>query len=323
MKIINVKTNTNDYTIEYNDDPFSELESISGKVLVVTDENVYYHYSKYLDALDKFVVKPGEASKSMELVIEIIEHLEKNDYSKTDTLIAFGGGIIGDLTGFIASIYKRGMNYVQVPTSLLAMVDSSIGGKTGVNSKLNKNLIGVIYPPQKVYIGTKWLKTLPEIEWKNGCGEILKYAILSHDVFDALMTQDLMDWEAIIEKCILVKKDFVVMDEFDQGQRMLLNLGHTYGHVIEKQYGIKHGYAVAYGTEMIIKETDNQEMLDVFYQICEKLNLVLDQKIDYKTVKENIFNDKKVRSGKLSLIIPNAIGDVVVKEIELRLSNDY
>ena len=194
-----------------------------------------------------YVVNGGEESKSITCFYEILEFLAENEFKRNDTVIALGGGVIGDLAGFTASTYMRGINLIMIPTSLLAMVDSSVGGKTAINLKSGKNLAGCFYQPSLVYINTEFLKTLPDREILSGLGEVVKYAFIG----SGLTTEDLKGGitPSLIYKCVDIKRQIVENDEKESGDRKLLNLGHTVGHAIEKieNYNLSHGECVLKG----------------------------------------------------------------------------
>jgi 3-dehydroquinate synthase len=317
MKNIKVETTRTIYDVCWTTDPFEEIKAHAGKHLVVTDTNIFSLYGDQLSDLPVIVFEPGENTKNLETVKSIIDYLIIHQYSTTDAIIAFGGGVIGDIVGFTASIYKRGMCHIQIPTSLIAMVDSSIGGKTGVNHLGIKNMIGAIYQPSKVYINTGYLETLPKDEWLNGSGEILKYAILNKGIHDIVMKEQI-DWDHLIERCVWLKKSYVEQDEFDNGVRMHLNLGHTYGHGIEKIHQMKHGIAVVHGIHQVIEMMDNNVMREAFAQLVDKFGMSLMEEIDIKKVEEHLRNDKKIRNGRLRLVVPVDIGKVVLHEIEIK-----
>ena len=234
---------------------FSErvLPLITGdSVAIITDDKVSALYG---DALDRFlsdkrvmkiVIKHGEKSKNAANFLRIINALADSGFTREDTVIALGGGVIGDLAGFAASAYMRGITLIAVPTTLLAAVDSSVGGKTAIDLNAGKNLCGTFYQPSAVYINTGFLKTLPVKEIKNGLGDVIKYAFLS----DAVKKEDIRDVNAaLIYKCLKIKRDIVEKDEKESGCRALLNFGHTVGHAIERLSGYKlsHGACVVKG----------------------------------------------------------------------------
>ncbi len=223
----------------------------SGKIAVITDENVGKFYGeKITTLLEKNNVcyvemKSGEEHKSMKTVAEILETLAKNKLTRSDLIVALGGGIVGDVAGYVAACYLRGVDFVQVPTTLLAMVDSSVGGKTGVNLSAGKNLAGAFHQPILVIIDEDFLETLPEEEFKNGMGEVIKYGCIADKDLLKKLSKPNINLEEIIARCVEIKAGFVEQDEFDNGERQKLNFGHTLGHAIEKVSGfsVPHGQA--------------------------------------------------------------------------------
>ncbi len=284
------------------------------KLFIITDENLYCLYKDMLsNALNydlEFIVLPaGEKSKSIDSVLMITKRLLEGNIKRNDTIVGFGGGVISDITGFVASILYRGINHVIIPTSLLAMVDASLGGKTGVDFYNRKNIIGAFYEPKLIFIATEFLNTLPEAELKSGFGEVFKYAFIKPSLQAKLFNGSLAE---IISDCISIKKEFIEEDFYDQGLRMQLNLGHTFGHIVEIKYGLSHGIAVISGMKMIFKLEENLGLIDDSY--LKKLNSLLEKyKIiapdyDYHAYLDDIFNDKKNLKGVLSLVFIDAKG---------------
>ena len=302
-----------------------------GKVFVLTDENLAGLYlEKVLASLEKSgfstalkVISPGEKSKTPKTYIELLEDLSKNSVTRKDGLLALGGGVIGDLGGFTAATYMRGIKFYQVPTSLLAMVDSAIGGKTGINLSSGKNLAGAFYLPDLILTDTSLLETLPKDEMENGMGEVAKYGILKGgNLLDSLRNSEPVD--EIVKTCADIKIEITSEDFLDRGRRKLLNLGHTLGHAIEKlsDYDIKHGLAVAKGiagiTRIAIKEgwtseTSGEEILALLE------NLGFDTSIPYggEEIYKAVLMDKKREGEVIGLVVPEEIGRPVIKEIEL------
>lgn len=236
----------------------------SRKIALISDTNVFPYYGQtvvqYLEIqgfdVYPYVVDAGEKTKSLVTANELYDFLTEKDFSRSDSLIGLGGGVIGDLTGFVASTYMRGLSFIQVPTSLLAQVDSSIGGKTGVNCEKAKNLIGTFAQPDGVLIDPNTLETLPQRRLSEGMAEVIKCALIQDiNLWRQLrkmtkMEDILTNSESIIKKALNVKKNLVERDEFDQGDRLLLNFGHTIGHGLEASENyemISHGEAVALG----------------------------------------------------------------------------
>lgn len=306
------------------------------KALIFSDDNVAPLYADALSTAladagfvpELYVVPHGEGSKSLATLGDLLEHLAQKQYTRTDALFALGGGVVGDLCGFAASVYLRGIPFVQVPTSLLAAVDSSVGGKTAVNLGAGKNLAGAFYQPRLVICDTDTFATLPRKEYLNGCAEIVKYAVLEKELFCALQNGADPTSEQIVAHCVSIKRDIVEQDEFDTGMRRLLNLGHTPAHAIElcTDYSLAHGEAVAIGTTMMMRAA-------VAHGLCEKSALdeleELDKQIGLRTacpctageMAKAACSDKKREGDSITLILPYAIGDcrpypIPVSELE-------
>ncbi|MFW5780816.1 MAG: 3-dehydroquinate synthase, partial [Bacillota bacterium] len=242
------------------------------KVAIVTDEKVGGLYlslvKNSLEKQDKevycYTIKEGEQSKCLQTVADIYTFLCEKNFSRSDLIIALGGGVVGDTAGFVAATFLRGIPIIQIPTTLLAMIDSSIGGKTGVNLDSGKNLVGSFYQPARVLVDIEVLKTLDENEWQNGIGEMIKYgAIKDSLLFNHLMKGDLKnDIDKLILRCLKIKKYVVEKDTLDKGLRQILNFGHTLGHGIEKHsnYQISHGKAVGIGMALITKWAEKRSL---------------------------------------------------------------
>jgi 3-dehydroquinate synthase len=256
-------------------------------------------------------LSPGESTKSMEIYFALLSDLAKDHVPRSGVIIALGGGVIGDLAGFVAATYLRGINFVQVPTTLLAMVDSSVGGKTGVNLPEGKNLVGAFHQPKLVVADLDTLSTLPAREFAAGMAEVIKYgAIRDKALFDRVakgVKPDDADLDEIVEKCVSIKARIVENDEFEtKGERALLNFGHTIGHAIEKATGYKkylHGEAISLGMraaawlsrrEAGLSQEDARD-LDVAL-IANNLPVVLDKDVDSQSILAGLGNDKKVAS---------------------------
>lgn len=309
------------------------------QVCIVTNETIA---PLYLDAIrsllsDKYqvdvvVLPDGEQYKQLDTVTQIYNCLLENRHNRTTTLIALGGGVVGDMTGFAAASYQRGVNFIQVPTTLLAQVDSSVGGKTGVNHPLGKNMIGAFHQPQAVIIDTEVLQTLPSRELSAGVAEIIKYGLISDQQFYHWLEENITALmsleqgvlvEAILRSC-QNKADVVSADEREGGIRAILNFGHTFGHAIEAAQGYGnwlHGEAVAAGMLVALELSSRMGWIDS----CEisRLKLLLNNSNLPITVPENMPNqqfldlmsvDKKVLTGKLRLVLLKSIGDAVVTE---------
>ncbi len=296
------------------------------KVAIVSDSNVFPILGqKISSALSMagfdvlpIVFRAGEESKNQHTLFQILELLSEDEFTRTDLLIALGGGVTGDITGFAASIYLRGISYFQIPTSLLAMVDSSVGGKTAIDLPAGKNLVGAFYQPALVLCDLDLLQSLPKQIFLDGCAEIIKYGVLfDKELFAHLLEHGPeFDLSYVIPRCIQLKAQTVEADEFDRGLRQKLNLGHTIGHSIEKQsnYTVSHGQAVATGMAVIAKATWNHGLCsrEVNDQLCEVLKLFqLPSTTHYSATQlyDSALSDKKRSSNMINLIIPQAIGN--------------
>ncbi|QAR34279.1 3-dehydroquinate synthase [Geovibrio thiophilus] len=245
------------YDIHLSADFIEEMLTRCDDGFFLADSAVYAFYEELFQGRKTFVLETSEKSKSMESFIKVLEFLHDNGCRRDGKLIAVGGGITGDLGGFAAASYMRGIDYVQVPTTLLSMVDSSVGGKTGINFLSSKNNVGAFHQPQAVYIDTDFLRTLDDEEYLNGLAEVIKYGALFSAVFfdmllekrDAVLERKADVLLEIISECCRMKAEVVKEDEKEQGVRKLLNFGHTFGHAIETDSGfaVKHGFAVAAG----------------------------------------------------------------------------
>lgn len=236
---------------------FSHVEKLAPRdtTVVITDEHIFSRHKKKFKGWNTIVLKPGEEFKIQPTVDVIIEQLLAMGADRKTTLVGVGGGVITDITGYVAGIYMRGIRFGLVPTSLLAMVDASIGGKNGIDVGVYKNMVGLIRQPAFLLFDTSFLRSLPKAEWQNGFAEIIKHAaIRDASMFRQLASHTLSDFRqneslvsALIEKNVLLKTKIVLADEFEQGERKLLNFGHTLGHAIENRYELSHGQAVSIG----------------------------------------------------------------------------
>ena len=300
---------------------------ISRRLFIITDKNLLHYYQNYINNhLKDFnflfvVVDPSEHSKSFTSYESVINTLLQNHISRNDLIVAFGGGVVGDLAGFVSATVLRGVDFIQIPTSLLAMVDSSIGGKTGIDTAYGKNLVGVFKQPILVITDTYFLKTLPKVEYINGLAEVLKAGLIWDHTLLELLKQDQYDVIEMIYKAIIVKKEIVELDPFESYERMFLNFGHTFGHSIEQahQYNIKHGFCVAMGMDLALqlgiklKET-NPNLLTEYYQLSDKLGLprFKGNKTDYI---EQIKFDKKHKNGKIYFVLLKEVGQPLIRPI--------
>jgi len=303
------------------------------KVVVVTNPTVAgYHLDTLLEKIDApqlhvVTVPDGEQYKTLETVEHILNACFEHKLDRKSLLIAFGGGVIGDMTGFTASLYQRGIDFIQVPTTLLSQVDASVGGKTGVNNKYGKNLIGAFYQPKAVYIDTAFLKTLPAREFAAGFAEIVKMAVMfDRDYFDFLKSADLSDESQLkeaIKRSVELKAWVVNQDEKEAGIRAVLNYGHTFGHVVENETGYTtylHGEAVAIGMVMANALAVELGMMtqveaDEVKAVLDAANLPTDYHIeDVDDFYEHFFLDKKSANNTIKFILPQGIGGYKIVE---------
>jgi 3-dehydroquinate synthase len=296
--------------------------SKNNKILIISDKNIPASYielvrksipsSKVIDVLK---IKPGEQSKSFSNFQMILNKLAKKKYDRSDCIVAIGGGVVGDLSGFVAASYMRGIDYIQIPTSLLAQVDSSVGGKTAINIESGKNLVGAFKNPKLVLISSALLKTLPEREFKSGIAEIIKYGLIyNKKIFNIFDKQHKLNSEKepktelknLYMSQVKTKAKIVTEDERELGIRAILNFGHTYGHAIEAKNNYKnilHGEAVAMGMRMASKmsmleghlsEKAYKKIINVF----DALGFPKNTSGNYSDLKKFIMNDKKVKGRK-------------------------
>jgi 3-dehydroquinate synthase len=330
MRTINVKAST-EYSVKIGSrllpDLGSEIASVvKGKnTVIVSDTNVWPIYGESTEyklrnsgfTASHFIIPAGEQSKNADTYLQLLAFLADQQLDRNDCIIALGGGVVGDLAGFAASTYLRGIGYIQVPTSLLAMVDSSVGGKTAINLPEGKNLVGAFYQPKLVICDISLLNTLPHPEFIDGCAEVIKYGILYDQIlFETLERDGLQfDREEVIAKCIEWKAKVVAQDEFDTTTRQMLNLGHTFGHAIEKEskYTISHGKAVAVGISLIsragtkqgiCRESDCGRIITLF----QKFHLPTSTHFVPEALSKYTLADKKRQGDFITLTIPATIG---------------
>lgn len=296
-----------------------------GTVCIVSDDIVYPLYGeavkKSLEAAGfrviKYVFPNGEGSKSIAVYSALLEYLLSERLTRSDALIALGGGVVGDLTGFAAATYQRGIKFIQIPTTLLAMVDSSVGGKTAVNLEHGKNQVGAFYQPSLVICDPDTLKTLPEEQFLCGCAEVIKYAILGNrDFYRQLKAVPIKEQlEGVITTCVEMKRDIVMEDEFDTGKRMLLNLGHTVGHAVEACSGFKilHGQGVAIGTAVISRAAVKMGVLsgneaDEILSMLRLCGLPTETAFSPESLYDAALGDKKATGASITIVVPEKIG---------------
>lgn len=304
------------------------------KAAVISDDNVAPIYLGRLEKSLKdagfecvsFIIPHGEASKNAENYIKILNFLASNKLTRTDAVMALGGGVVGDIAGFAAATYLRGISYVQLPTSLLAMVDSSVGGKTAIDLEEGKNLAGAFCQPELVLCDLDSLATLTKEFFTDGSAEVLKYGILGdRQLFDhlCLKGQD-FDREYVVSRCVEMKRDYVCEDEFDTGIRRMLNLGHTVGHAVEKlsNFKVSHGRAVAIGMAVVARSC-------VASGICpakcaaeiisgiKALGLPFETEYSVEELMQPMLSDKKRAGSTVSFIVPNSVGDCGILPLKI------
>lgn len=301
------------------------------KVFIITDIQVGRLYlDKVKESLDDFEVYSisvfkGEISKTLTVYEDVIRRLIDLGMKRGELLIALGGGVVGDLTGFVASTIYRGTPYVQIPTSLLAQMDSSIGGKTAINYGDKKNIIGAFKQPIRVIIDPSVLKTLPKEEFNNGMGELIKHGCIGDVELLNMLEDDITITEEIIYRSLCVKKKVVELDPYDLKERMYLNFGHTFGHIIELKYNLRHGEAVANGMLMAIKMGIDLGLTDdgcynKLKNILLKYDLPIKEYNYKKYIKKTVY-DKKNIAGEVTFILISSFGNVFpykVLESELK-----
>lgn len=307
------KYKTNEVEIIFNEGLLPDVSrhlNLDKRHIVITDTNVYRYYQAELKTFSDTIIqiKPGEKSKNMLTFFQITKKLIRLQVTRDDVLVAVGGGVVGDLVGFIAATYKRGLTYIQIPSTLIAQVDSAIGGKVGINIGRYKNQMGLIYHPQKILIVPSLLSTLKPQEFVSGLGEVVKYAALfDADMFASLEKNDFI-LDDMIHKCIAYKIDVTTQDENDQGPRQLLNFGHTLGHAIEAKYHLPHGISIAYG---MILESKNERLKALLY----KLALCEDK--EFVGLRPYVMQDKKRKNKQITKIELIDIGQAVLKESDI------
>lgn len=307
------------------------------KIMIISDDHVFPLYGeKIKESLAAeyecfaHVLAHGEQSKNIDVVKDVYTSLIEANITRSDLIIALGGGVVGDLGGFVASTYLRGVKYVQIPTTLLAQVDSSVGGKVAVDLPQGKNLVGSFYHPKLVLIDPKALETLTDRYFRDGMGEVIKYGFIqSASLFEKLRSiqtreelfEELVD---IIYECVDCKREVVEEDELDTGRRMILNFGHTLGHAVEQYYGYtreSHGEAVAIGMYQIMKIAEDAGvttpgMAEQIREILVQYELPYECDVDRSLLLQAIGKDKKNLSGALNIILLHSIGEAWIYQTE-------
>ncbi|WP_343189421.1 3-dehydroquinate synthase [Buchnera aphidicola] len=339
MKKIDVNLNDRSYSIFIGSNIFIKKNifnklKFGKKVLLITNFFLFNLYKKKILKLlnflnikvDKIIIKDNEKFKSFKTVKLIIKKLLKKKHTRETTLISLGGGVIGDITGFVASIYQRGVKFIQIPTTLLSQVDASIGGKTGINHKFGKNMIGTFWQPISVWIDLNILKTLPKKQLISGLAEVIKYAIIFDKKFFKWLENNILNILKLkkkylmycIKKCCKLKSSIISSDEFDYGNRALLNFGHTFGHAIESYFNYEkwlHGEAVSLGmvvasyiSEFLgyLKHSSVNRIINLLKKVGLPVNLPKD--VSYFSYFPYIIRDKKNTNGIVKFILPLSLG---------------
>ena len=300
------------------------------KVCIVSETTVFPLYGKALEMslqdtgfeVCSFVFPAGEQSKNGAVFLELLNFLSENGMTRTDLIAALGGGVVGDLAGFAAATYLRGIRFVQIPTTLLAAVDSSVGGKTAIDLPAGKNLAGAFCQPSLVLCDTDTLNTLPEDIFRDGCAEVIKYAILYDPELFGLLARDGLDFdrEDVIARCVEHKRNVVEQDEFDTGARQKLNLGHTVGHAVESlsNFTLSHGKSVAIGTAIVTRAAKNlgicsKETETQVLGLLTAFGLPVTTQDSPQALCRRALSDKKRSGGTVNLIVPEAIGLCVIR----------
>ena len=334
MEKIRVNLKENSYDILIGNGLLRNLENIidnnSKQNFIITDKNVDALYGNYLDTLNNYeriIIEPGEQSKSIDVTADILQQMLVKGASRKSKIITFGGGVVGDLGGFCSAIYMRGIPFIQIPTTLLAQVDSSVGGKTGINLLHYKNSIGAFHQPTKVIIDTALLQTLPYRERLSGVGEIIKYGIIYDYKFFEYVVRNIERIKKcdknimphVVKRCCEIKADIVSQDEKEEGLRKILNFGHTFGHALEgitdfSKYS--HGEAVIVGMYYetiiakklgIIDEKYAEEILNFLSNLGMDLNI---SNYPITELVDRMSKDKKNVGGKISFVLPTEKGTV-------------
>jgi 3-dehydroquinate synthase len=318
---------TTEYYLAYGISHLKEIVDPKNAV-IVTDENIYDAHKKRFSNWNTIVLKPGEEYKTQGTVDSIIEQLISLEADRKTTLVGVGGGVITDITGYASSVYMRGIKFGFVPTTLLSMVDASIGGKNGIDVGVYKNLVGIIRQPSFILHDMIFLNTLPETEWKNGFAEIIKHACIKDAaMFKELEANTLKKYQdkkvvacKLIQRNAILKTKVVQQDEFENGDRKLLNFGHTLGHALENQYELSHGQAISIGMTYachLSKKISGFKETERVVSILEKYGLPTYATFDKQKVFEVLKMDKKRERKEINYVLLTRIGKGIVKPISL------
>ena len=317
------------YDIDMNN--FHEIFHKSNTVFI-TDENLYNIYAEKLEGFYVIKIEPGEKVKQSETVNNIIDVLLDFNLGKNGWVVGLGGGVVSDIAGFVAATYKRGCNLALVPTSLLAMVDASLGGKNGIDVGLYKNMVGTIYQPSYILFDYNFLITLPFKEWTNGFAEIIKHACIADTQMFAFLEghnihqiqKDKAIVAGLVERNVHIKMEIAVQDEFDKKDRQFLNFGHTLGHAIENLYNIAHGHAISIG--MVAACALSEKLMGLSFdesarvaKLLAQYQLPVDLEANYEKIFEIIKKDKKREDSDINYVFLNSLGSPVTQKIPMEL----
>jgi len=328
LKSLEIQSKTRVYKVEIENNILDHLDKYlnpSFRYVIISDDHIPI---KYIEKVQKacpnnllILFPEGEKSKSIEQFSRITELMLEKNIKKDSTIIALGGGVTGDLAGFVASVYLRGIDYIQIPTTLLSQIDSSVGGKVAINSSQGKNVIGSFYPPRLVLIDPKTLDTLSPRQFSNGMAEMIKYGMIADkSLFDKIKNENVKDHlDHYIFRSLEIKKDFVEKDEFDNGLRQSLNFGHTFGHAIESYYHYDkylHGEAIAIGMVMVLSKPEIRKEL---IEVLKKYYLPTEDSAKISDLKEYVNRDKKNRNELLNIVDVLEIGSCVITKSQFQL----
>lgn len=297
--------------------------------VLITDENVYNAHSKRFKGWNTIVLKPGEEFKVQPTVDAVIEQLIEMEADRKTTLVGVGGGVVTDITGYVAAVYMRGVRFGFVPTSILSLVDASIGGKNGIDVRLFKNLVGVIRQPSFILQDVIFPDTLPQVEWENGFAEIIKHACIKDAaMFTELERNTLKTYQGsqkliseLIQRNTIIKTKVVQKDEFEKGERRLLNFGHTIGHALETQYELLHGQAISIGMTYachISEQLTGFKQTEKVVSVLEKYNLPTYASFNKQKVFDVLKMDKKRERKEMNYVLLEKIGKGIVKAVSLK-----
>jgi 3-dehydroquinate synthase len=339
IRVVTIKLGPRSYPVHIGENLLDETGRIcrsallKGRAAIVSDRKVANLYSKRVsDALTNegfkvstHLVEPGETSKSFEVAASLCEDFARQGVDRKSFVVALGGGVVGDLAGFTAAIYNRGIPFVQIPTTIMAQVDSSVGGKTGINLRAGKNLVGAFYQPVAVLADTTTLTTLGRREWNEGFAEVIKYGVIREKGLLTELRDATWNLPDLIRRCVEIKASFVEEDEMETtGSRALLNFGHTLGHAIEAVAGygtLLHGEAVALGMVAAaqvsaeragLQENEVKELLSVISQLG--LPTRMPDRLPRSQILEKVFADKKFVNGKIRFVVTPRLGSALLVE---------